>query len=235
MDQASCFFDHLLLDGLPAREAEWLSDQLELRFLNRGQVLVQEGAPPGAAWFLRDATAAILMKGSERHFPGLGVIGKGHVAGATVVLGPQPSPWRIETLRAGTAYYLAASATCLATHAPVLFDRLGWTANDDIGRLSRLALELPRASATRRVASAIEDLFIATEELLIETTHDRLAEWLCVRRATVTLALQDLESARAIKNRRGMIELLDHRKLCAIATGAIAPESASSGTSSSAP
>ncbi len=57
------------------------------------------------------------------------------------------------------------------------------------------------------------------ETSLIEVTHQDLAEWYHLRRATVTVALQDLEGLRAIRSTRGRIELRDAEALARAAAG----------------
>ena len=217
MDQRT---PHLMLDGLPQGEVEWLESRLKRVHLKSQQVLVEVGEIPLAVWFLLDATASVCANGPGNRQLGVTVIGKGHTAGAGIVLGPQPAPWTIAVDQSGDALCLTASGAELAINAPSLFERLGWAAHEDLIELSETALAMAHATATQRVAIALDHLFIANEDRLIATTHERLSAWLALRRATVTLALQELEAMKAIKSRRGTVELLDARKLSAIATGA---------------
>ena len=53
----------------------------------------------------------------------------------------------------------------------------------------------------------------ARDSDVIHTTHDRLAALLCVRRPSVTLALQSLQVGKLIQQRRGAIALTDKHRL----------------------
>jgi DNA-binding transcriptional MocR family regulator len=64
-------------------------------------------------------------------------------------------------------------------------------------------------SATQRVAAYLLDRHVATNDLIISNRHQSAAASLGLRRATVTLALHELEALRAIEARRGSIEILD--------------------------
>lgn len=210
---------HLMLDGLPEREAQWLAGRVEPLHLTGGQVLVAAGAIPEAVWFLMDATVCAYIEGQGNRQLGVTAIGKGHAAGAGIVLGPQPSPWTITVDQSGDALRLSTTGAELAVHSPSLFERLGWAANEEWSRLSATTLGMAHLTATQRVAAVLDDLYIVREDRLIATTHERLSDWLALRRATVTLALQELEAMKVIKSRRGTVEVLDPRKLSNVASG----------------
>ena len=221
---------HIILDGLPVAETNWLNDRTKRVNLDAKQVLVEADEPCTGVWFLVDAICSVHARNSQGLVLGLMVTGKHRVVGADLFLCAQTSPHAIVVEQAGEAMHLEADGAEIASCAPVLFERLRWAASEDLRHLSRAAIHMAHANVTQRLAVTLEDRFLACEQRLIQTTHGHLAKWLAVRRATVTLALQELEAMKAIRSRRGTIELLDARRLSDIASGATASTSAPGAT-----
>ena len=118
----------------------------------------------------------------------------------------------------GTAWRVTADALgpCLE-ESPQLHRHLLTGVAALLGRLSRVAWSGGRGMIENRLAAWL----IAAAECLddghIEVTHQAMSEVLGVRRPSVTMALQALEERRIVQHRRGVLRILDKKRLAAVA------------------
>lgn len=176
--------------------------------LEAGQVLCQPRGDPQACWLLASAVTARMAVDEQGHARETGVNGPGSLACAFAALALGCAPWRVEVRRGGVAYRLDLSDDALA-RAPGFATAAGAMAQDELLQLAAQFAARSFQCARGFVAQRLAELFEALDSPVIEVTHQDLAEWYLLRRATVTVALQDLEGLRAIRSTRGRIELRD--------------------------
>jgi hypothetical protein len=152
----------------------------------------------------------------------IAVDGPGSIACGWLVcadhLTPWLSPWRTEVRRAGAAKaLLRRDVELLDRFAPVFLAKCRAVVHAEVRELAtRFALSR-RQTARSLLADRLDGYFTAFGENAIVITHSTLARRLNLRRATVTLALQELEGAHAIRSYRARIELKDREQLRALA------------------
>lgn len=187
--------------------------------LRAGDMLCDAGGRPGACWLLASAVTARMAVDELGGARETGVNGPGSLACAFAVSPVRRAPWRVMVRRSGVAYRLDASDQEDLSAAPAFAAAARAAADEELLQLARQFAARSFQCARRFVAQRLAELFAAMETSLIEVTHQDLAEWYHLRRATVTVALQDLEGLRAIRSTRGRIELRDAEALARAAAG----------------
>lgn len=203
-----------LLDALPAGERDRLVPLLTERMLREDEVLLPMGEPISALWLLTGAVVARVALHRSGVMQEAGLSGHGTIAGAFGLIGDGASPWEVRVRRAGTALRLGSE------HFPELHDATPQfvaivervACSEAAGLASEFALRSCR-SARACVAGRLLDYFETLEEPVLRITHRQLASRLALRRATVTIALQELEAVKAVRARRGAIELVNAERL----------------------
>lgn len=203
-----------LLDALPAPERDLLVPLMAEKTLREDELLLPMGEPVTALWLLKDAVVARVALHRSGVMQEAGLSGHGTIVGAFGVIGDGVSPWEVRVRRAGTALRLGRE------HFPMLRDTtprfiaiVERVACSEAGGLaSEFALRSCR-SARACVAGRLLDYFETLEEPVLRITHRQLASRLALRRATVTIALQELEAVKAVRARRGAIELVNAERL----------------------
>lgn len=204
--------------GLNAEEWTWLGARWQTEHLTAGQVLCDTDCPGEAVWLLDDAVVARVAHDQLGHAFEIGVDGRGSVAGAWSLGDVRRSPWRTEVRRPGLAHALPrANAELLARFAPAFHARCLDIMHAEVLELAEQFAVSRRRTARSLLAERLTGYFAAFEETAIAVTHSTLARRLNLRRATVTLALQELEGMQAIRSHRARIELKDATQLQAIA------------------
>lgn len=207
----------LLLAALPDRQRDWFAANAMPVALEAREVLAEPDLQASAVLLLVDAVAARLAVHHSGAIQEAGLTGPGALACAFALVGNGTSPWRIEVRRGGTALRLDATLFHkLDQHAPTLRRLAQSIAANETAQLAASFAVRNCRNAVTCVAERLLDYFETLGEPILEVTHIRLAELLGLRRATVTLALQQLEADHALRARRGAIELLNRDRLAAI-------------------
>lgn len=199
--------------GLPVEETVWLHHEARRERVQAGTVIARHGAPCPGLLLVEDALLARMTPRGSLPPHEFGLDGPGSIALPFAVIGNGFSPWDLVVRRSGEVWRVDPT-------------RLG----DLPGQLKRLAEEAAamqtaalvrhtglcsRRSARSLVAARLQDYFATLGEDRLAITHDQMAERMALRRATVTIALQELEGLHAIRARRGVIELADAALLAA--------------------
>lgn len=207
-----------LFDILPAAEVAWLKRVLIRDSLIQGAVISSAGELATALWLL---AGAITVRRAINRGGGIHEIGLDPPDGLAcpfALMGTGRIAWRTDVWQGGSAWRLDRSNfAALRDKAPTLRIKAEAAAEVETGQLTEELMLLPRRNAPAALAARLADYFQAVGEAAIRTTHRELAALVGLRRETVTLALQELEGARAIRNRRGQIELLDLDQLQSLA------------------
>lgn len=201
---------HPLLDALPQRERISVGRRIALVRLEPGAQLTRCGEAPALVHFLIDAAVSLRAGVAEGHDLELAVIGRGRVTAALATITGRPAAHATVVIHPGMALALRRpSPAYLERIAPHLAARLREAAAREARALTTAAIRLAAASARERVAAHLAEVWMATEERLLPGHHESLARQIGLRRATVTIALQELEQAHAVRARRGMVEIVD--------------------------
>lgn len=203
----------LILEGLPPRERRWLDRQLERVTIEGGMVVAQTGDPAPGPWFLGDAAVSLRAKGASGAEVEVAIAGPGQLASALACLGGA-TPLAIVAIRAGTALRLPGfDPVRLPRRTPVLAARISALAAREAALLGKAVWRYAAGTARQRLATHLADVWMATGERLLAASHDSLAALLGLRRATITIALQELEQVHAVRARRGLVEIVDPVRL----------------------
>ena len=203
-----------LLLALCGEERARLGLKLQCAALSLGQVLREPGRPVEHVYFPTSSVISFLYTMQDGSTAEMGLVGNDGVAGIEVFLGGQTTPhravvqiageaWRIPaTLFQGEVARSASMERILLRYTQALLTQISQTAV--CNRLHCMAQRLCRwlLMCHDRVG---KDEFVLT--------HEFLAEMLGVRRQTVTAIAGMLQTASLISYRRGVLRILNRKKL----------------------
>ena len=209
-----------LLKAMTANDFARLQPHLELVDLQPGQSLTRPNARTEHFHFMETGVASITSEGASGRVE-VGIIGREGVLGATpVLLGSDRVPYD---------HFIQVPGTGLRIDAEIVS-----TAVDESPSLRKLLLRyiLTELIQTRQTAFVNANLEIEArlarwllmchdrvdgDELLLK--HEFLSMMLGVRRAGVSLAMQQLEGAGRIRAKRGRVTVLNRKLLEEMADG----------------
>src|SRR3954471_1786712 len=209
-----------LLSGLTPEDFGLLQPHLESVPIELRQWVIEAGAPIQHLYFPEHGIISILADTSEGRIE-VGLIGPEGMAGLPVVLGIERSPHAYMVQAAGEALRIPAPDLRTALrHSPSLHAGLLRYAHALMVQTAETAYANAGFTIEARLARWIlmTDDRLAREDLPL--THDFLSMMLGVRRPGVTIAVQNLESIRLIRTKRGSITVLDRTGLEGIADSA---------------
>jgi len=203
---------------LPEGEWLWLESRWTRDDLATDRVLCDKDCQSQALWLLEDAVVARVASDDQGHAFEIAVDGPGRIACGWLLSGDNLSPWRTVVRRSGAAKALLRSEVeMLPRFAPVFYSRCRSLVHAEVAQLANQFALSRRQTARSLLADRLDGYFSAFRENVIAITHSTLAHRLNLRRATVTLALQELEGAGAIRSYRARIELKDPERLRSLA------------------
>lgn len=199
-----------ILAGLPGGEIEALAADGGVAELRAGEVLQAAGKPIETVYFPLDSVVALVTELGDGSSIETATIGREGVAGLPIFLGARVATVRTEVKVGGRAFALGSDVFRAQAHRDTRLARL-------LGRYTELLfIESAQLAACNRVHSVLQRsarwLLLARDRLEgrnIPTTQAALAQALGVRRASVTLALRQLERGRIIQLRRGRVAIHD--------------------------
>ena len=199
-------------------DAFWLlRPHLEPVPLELRQWLIEAGEPIQHVTFPEHGIVSVLADTSQGRIE-VGLIGPEGMAGLPVVLGIERSPHAYMVQAAGEALRIPAQDLRAALrHSPSLHAGLLRYAHALMVQTAETAYANAGFTMEARLARWIlmTDDRLAREDLPL--THDFLSIMLGVRRPGVTIAVQNLESNRLIRAKRGGITVLDRTGLQEVA------------------
>jgi len=158
--------------------------------------------------------SVVAVSGGGRHQTQIGLIGREGMTGVSLGFGSKRSPFDMEVEVEG-------QGQCIATEK--LIDLMGQSLSIRtalVDYLQTLWLQFAHtaaANANGTIEQRLARLLLLVEERLeseeIRLTHEQLATMLAVRRAGVTVALQQLETDGLINRERGIITISDRAGL----------------------
>lgn len=206
-----------LLAALSAQALRGIALEHPQISLNRAEILVESGSPPGFLWFLHSGVCSTLVQMNGGESVGVALIGREGFVGTAALLALAASPFsqvmqiggsasripieivRENLLPAEPGFRSAVLAFCGIFLADI-------AQNTACNRLHRIDQRLARwlLAASDRAASPV-----------LALTHDLLAVMTGAYRPSVTNALAALERKGAIALHRGEVAVVDRAKLLA--------------------
>ena len=209
-----------LLAALTPDDFGLLRPDLEPVALELRQWLIEAGEPIQHVTFPEQGIVSILADTSEGRIE-VGLIGPEGMAGLPVVLGIERSPHSDMVQADGEALRITAPDLRTAIrHSLSLHARFLRYAHTLMVQIAQTAY----ANAGFGLEARLARWILMTDDRLeredLPLTHDFLSRMLGVRRPGVTIAVQDLESNRLIRAKRGHITVLDRTGLEGVADSA---------------
>jgi CRP-like cAMP-binding protein len=213
--------DNRLLASLPITDQEELAPHLETVTLKFRQRLETPNRKVNNVYFIESGLGSVIAAGVGGHRQAeVGIIGREGVSGLAVILGAERSPHETFMQVEGAGRRISTEALRQLMHAR----------SSLAGHLQRYAHVFSVQAAHTALANAqgkIEErlarwLLMAHDRLdgdEVHLTHEFLAVMLGVRRAGVTTALRELESAALISTARSRITVVDRDGLQTTANG----------------
>jgi len=203
-----------VLRAIPAPDWSRWSAYLEPVHLSIGQVLAEAGRVPGYVVFPTTAVVSLLYVSEDGASTELAVIGLEGMVGISLLMGGNAMPYQAVVQSAGLGFRLRAQVV-----------------TDDIARggaLFQLMLRYAQTLMDQVAQTAACNRYYSIDQLLcrrlllaldripsgvLMMTQELLANLLGVRREGVTVAALKLQTAGAIRYRRGRIDILDRAEL----------------------
>jgi len=206
-----------LLAALSPDDFAVVQPHLERVQMDMRRITIEQNQPITHVYFIERGITSILADADEGRVE-IGMIGPEGLAGVSVLLGVDVSPFAFMVQAEGEALRVPAAAMRTAYR-----QNPGITAV--IGRFIHALMvqtaQTAYANATLNVEARLARWILMTHDRLgrddLPLTHDFLSMMLAVRRPGVTTATHVLEGARMIRATRGKITVLDREKLVDLA------------------
>lgn len=203
-------YSNQILDSLPLEEQHLLNPLLERHELVSESVVARARSPLPHVLFPVDALVAIRSSWRPQSSVELALIGREGAAGASVALEMETAPHDLTVAKAGRAYAISTKALIPQLKTlPKLRVALMLCIQRSLSDIAAAAAVHAFGAVTERVAARLSDRFIHADGPVIHITHAELSRALGVPRPGVTVALQILEGRKAIRAKRGLIQLID--------------------------
>jgi CRP-like cAMP-binding protein len=210
-----------LLTAMSRDDLALLKPKLEPLKLKSRQVLEPANKPIKYNYFITSGLGSVVAIGKNAHRLEVGIIGREGMTGLPVVLGNDRSPNETFVQVEGTGSRIAADDLRRALRKSASLTRVLLNfINAFLIQTSHTALSNGTATLEERLARW---LLMAQDRLdgnEIPLTHEFLSLMLGVRRAGVTISLNQLHRKGVIRLSRGRIEIVDREGLINSANGA---------------
>ncbi len=211
---ASKTYANHFLTALPQKDLRLLQPDLRLVEYPRGMALNEPGQQLEDVLFIESGMVSLLTTMSDGAAIENATLGRESIVGVLGALGSHRSNMRAIVQIAATAWRIRASEFRDATDKSRPLRQLVLRSSELLlAQVQQTAACNALHSAERRLCRWILQVRDRVDSDTIELTQDFLAQMLAVRRPTVTLIAQGLQSAGMISYRRGRIEILDREAL----------------------
>ena len=203
-----------ILNRLDDAAFERLMPLLEPVSLTAGERLAETGEIVQSVYFPENSIISCQVDMQDGKSAGVGMVGKDGVAGLPALFGSRPAVHSLSVAIGGSALRLRKSA---------LEEELKW--DDGLQRIIVPYVTDYLTQVAQRAACAILHhieqrfavwLLMITDRLdtmSVETTQERMAQYLGVRRAGVTVIARELQSMDAISYTRGSLRIVNRKLL----------------------
>ncbi len=219
-DGASRLFRNKLLASLANAQLARLAPELVPVELPLGMILEPPDEPIEHVVFPASGLASVVAVGADGRRIEAGLFGHEGMTGVAVVMGDDRSPHELVVQVPGAGHRIAADALREAMGAePDIRERFLRYAQALAIQVAHTTLANRHHVIQARLARWLLMCQDRVETEALDLTHDILALMLGVRRASVTVAVQELEGLGVIKATRGRIRILDRGGLETMAQG----------------
>lgn len=212
------FLANKLLTALPGADFARLLPYLEPVSLATGQVIYHSGEDIEFAYFPETAVISHICILEDGGTAASAIVGKDGVTGLWGVFGSRPpSHWTQVTI-GGTAIRVRSDVLAkeFALSAGMQEILLAY-ADERLAQLSQRAACNARHKLGERLCTWLLMIQERASEEMLPLTHEEIARQLGTRRAGITTTCNSLRDSGIIDYRRGMIRILDPKKLEAAA------------------
>lgn len=186
----------------------------------RGALLAETGEPYSAAYLVTEGLVAIVARTPGGASAEAGLVGPGGLVGHQAALGASSASTDAVALTPVRGLVVEAETLgALARERPQLHRAVVDYALARAAETERLCACAASHSIERRLARWLLSATALMGDRPIDVTHQLLADLFAVRRASVTTSLHLLEGDRAIRCRRGSVEVRDLGRLEAASCG----------------
>jgi CRP-like cAMP-binding protein len=212
--QESPRFNNYILDTLPEADYQQFYRELQLVELKQGDVLFQAHAPIELIYFPTTALLSWVALTENGEMVEAGIVGYEGVAGISVVMGDNLSPYQIEVELPGFAYKMrAATFIEMFEQSRALNKLILRYAHTQLVQLAQSTVcnrfHTVEARLCRWLLGASDR--VKSEELAL--TQEILSHMIGARRPAVSIVTGTLQNAGLIRARRGKITIVNHEKL----------------------
>ncbi|WP_271589512.1 Crp/Fnr family transcriptional regulator [Bradyrhizobium sp. CCBAU 53415] len=204
-----------LLKRMPPAELQQLLSASELVTLVPRQVIHHYQLPMTHVYFVEHGLVSIAAKIGPEKFMEVWLVGAEGMVGAPLMLAQHAEPLYRRTVQVGgAAFRIAIDAfRPMLPHLPSLQRLL----NAHLAAVLVQTSQAGACNAAHRLEQRLARWLLMARRGLerddIPLTHGILAQLLCVRRASITDCLDHLERQAIVRTDRGLVVILDHRRL----------------------
>ena len=207
-------YKNLFLKVLPSRDLALLKPSLQAAELKQGDLLGEPGQAVSDVVFIESGMVSLLTAMQDGTAIEIATLGREAILGVLSALGNHRSNVRAVVQIDGCGWKMRASDFRDAVDKSRTLRHLVLLSSElMLAQMQQTAACNALHSAERRLCRWILQVHDRIDSDVIELTQDFLAQMLAVRRPTVTLIAQGLQSAGLIRYRRGRITIVNHAGL----------------------
>ncbi len=203
-----------ILLTLPSAERDQVFPKLEMVRLKLHQVIHEAGETMKSGYFVNSGLMSLLAVQQDGKTVEVGLIGSEGFVGLPLLVGYRSSPNRVVTQGDGDAYRCeAALLTELVRTCPVLHEQLHRFGQ----QLSMQTMQIAACNRLHDVEERLARWILMTHDRMesdqLPLTQEFLSHMLGTRRSSVTVAAGLLQRAGLISYTRGIINVLNRKRL----------------------
>jgi CRP-like cAMP-binding protein len=210
-------FRNAILNGVPPAARDFIASQLEPVNLRAGQNLEKPNQQIDHVYFLETGLLSVMCGPAASAPLEVAMIGRDGMTGLSLLFGTA-APYTCFVQMDGLAHRLPGAAMLQVwndaegVREPIL---------NYAGRFLRQLAETAYANGRCLISERLARRLLIAQQLggedNIPLTHDLMSVMLSVRRSSITVALQQLQSNKAIRLERSLVVITDRDELMALA------------------
>jgi CRP-like cAMP-binding protein len=209
-----------LLASLSPGDFSLISPMLIPVALPKKRVLQVRGQPIEYVYFLDSGVASVVIGMNSKTGIEVGVVGREGVTGLSLIMGASSSPYDTIMQAAGSGWQLSATDLRQVMIASrTLQEKFILFCHTQCVQMAYTILANGRYTLSQRLARWLLMAQDRVDSGTVPLTHGFLSVMLGVRRAGVTVALNNLEKADLIRTKRGAIRIENREGLKVVAKG----------------
>ncbi|QFT76139.1 Crp/Fnr family transcriptional regulator [Erythrobacter sp. THAF29] len=211
----------MLFSALPSELQERLRADGSPRRFDGGQIIAQRGDEAEGFWLLEEGSVSIGQFLADGEFRAVAVIGPGDSWGELAMFANRPRVVdAVARTRSEVRHIRSQVFEALLLEHPEASRLLLGTLSQQLQELLDVVAGIRRGSAGARVAGILAMMAEGNDlPVRIAISQQELADLLGLTRATVNIALKELEQLSLVRRAYRSIEVLDRERLANIAIG----------------